>query len=235
MSQEREAGTPEASRPRIRLVLSAQAERYVRRDAPIDVRRMAAGGALPLPPTELATALFALMHDPDSEVKERAKQSLENLPESVRRTVVRSEVHPAVLSYLARVHREDPELMEELALNNHADDATVAFLATLPIRRVIDIVANNQERLLRCPEIVDALGANNLTGRAQIDRILSFLGLDRPAAETLEPDEDCAWPDPDEISDEAAQAALRAVLGNDASGLAPAQLREDGEELSEEE
>ena len=41
-----------SERAKIRLTLSPQAERYVRQDAPIDVRRMAAGGALPLPPIE---------------------------------------------------------------------------------------------------------------------------------------------------------------------------------------
>ena len=66
---------------KIKLTLSPEAERYVRRDAPADVRRMAARGALPLPPTELATVLFALSHDPDAEVKQTARDSLEGLPE----------------------------------------------------------------------------------------------------------------------------------------------------------
>ena len=35
--------------------------------------------------------------------------------------------------------------------------------------------------MLRCPEIVEALGTNPLTGRSVIDRILSFLGLQRGA------------------------------------------------------
>ena len=51
---------------KIRLTLSPQAEKYARRDAPVEARRMAARGALPLEPVELATVLFALMHDPDS-------------------------------------------------------------------------------------------------------------------------------------------------------------------------
>ena len=64
---------------KIKLTLSPQAEKYVRRDAPVEARRMAARGALPLEPIELATVLFALHHDPDQEVKERAKQSLDDL------------------------------------------------------------------------------------------------------------------------------------------------------------
>ena len=65
---------------KIQLVLSPQAERYVRRDAPVEVRRMAARGALPLAPVELATVLFALLHDPDDQVKVEAERSLAGLP-----------------------------------------------------------------------------------------------------------------------------------------------------------
>ena len=43
---------------------------------------------------------------------------------------------------------------------------------------MVEIVSNNQERMLRHPPIVDALGANPLTGRSVIDRILSFLGIE---------------------------------------------------------
>ena len=74
-----ERSTPQ----KIRLELSPQAEKYARRDAPREVRLMAARGALPLPPVELATVLFALMHDDDAEIKSTARDSLEALPEGV--------------------------------------------------------------------------------------------------------------------------------------------------------
>ncbi len=166
---------------KIRLTLPPEAERYVRRDAPVGVRRMAAGGALPLGPVDLATVLFALVHDPDDEVKSRAQTSLEQLPDNVLETVLSGEAHPAVLSFLAHLHKDHADRMERLALNKAADDRIFVFLASLPHRRVVDIVANNQERMLRCSEIVDALGENPLTGRATIDRILSFMGIDKPA------------------------------------------------------
>jgi hypothetical protein len=220
---------------KIRLTLSPQAERYARRDAPVEVRRMAAGGALPLPPPELATVLFVLAHDPEADVKARARESLETLPEGVREAVVSGPVHGAVLSFLAQLHRDDAAVCEKLALNPACDDATFELLAALPHRRVVDIVCNNQERLLRRPAIVDALGANPLTGRAQIDRILSFLGLERPPSEALEPTDEDDWPEPEEVTDEGALAALRAVLGDDATGFDARLLQDHDEELSEEE
>lgn len=229
-------GMSEAGKQKIKLQLSPEAEKYCRTDAPLEARRMAAGGALPLAGPELATVLFVLSHDADAEVKSRARQSLEGLPESVRNAVLSGPTHPAVLSYLARVHANDAAACELLALNAACDDATLEFLASQPHRRVVDIICNNQQRLLRHPAIVDALGDNPLTGRAQIDRILSFLGLERPDTEAAESNERMDdWPDPDEITDDAAQSALKALLGDDVSGFDSVLVEDIEEDLSEEE
>jgi hypothetical protein len=210
----------------IQLVLSAQAERYVRSDAPVEVRRLAATGALPLEPVELATVLFALLHDADLEVKTRAQRSLEQLPDAVAARVLASNAHPALLGWLAQLWRDRADRMELLALNAATDDRSYAFLASLPHRRVIEIIANNQTRLLRHPEIVEALGNNPLTGRATIDRILSFLGLERPEAELSDESAAGQPQDPGGLSDESALAALRELLGDDVSAFAPDLIRE---------
>jgi hypothetical protein len=194
---------------------------------------MAAGGALPLPPIELATVLFALVHDPDEEVKARATESLSTLPESMRATVLGGPAHPAVLGYLAHVVKDDADACETLALNPRSDDGTIAFLATLPHRRVVDVVSHNQERMLREPQIVEALGANPLTSRATIDRILSFLGLERPEAEATSDLSLEILPEEATLSDADAEAALRAILGDDTRGLAE-ELVQDREPEREE-
>ena len=79
--------------------------------------------------------------------------------------------------------------------------------------------------MLRAPEIVDALGSNPLTGRAVIDRILSFLGMDQPGEEPEQAETGS-------VSQSEAEAALRAVLGDDLGQFASAlvQESEDGEE-----
>ena len=139
---------------------------------------MAARGALPLEPIELATVLFVLANDPEASVKDTARLSLANLTVHVLSTVLSGPTHPALLSFMARVHQENETRCEALALNNSTDDQTIAWLATLPHSRVVDIISQNQERMMRTEDIVDALGANPLTGRAVIERILNFLGLE---------------------------------------------------------
>ena len=196
---------------KVTLKLSPEAEKYARRDAPLEVRQMAARGALPLDPMELSTVLFVLTSDPEPEVKDTARRSLESLPDHILDSVLQGPAHPALLSFMAQIHKDDEGRCETIALNNATDDATIAWLATLPHTRVVDIISQNQERMLRHEEIVDALGANPLTGRAVIERILGFLGLDE--RETTEDD--------DEVLDEKeAEAAVLEMLGDDMGELA---------------
>lgn len=203
---------------KIKLTLSPQAQKYARRDAPVEGRRMAARGALPLEAIELATVLFALTHDPDAQVKETARSSLEQLPDPVLDTVLSGAAHPSVLAFFAQIHKSDEEKITKLALNPATDDRTVAFLATLPCPAVVDIVSQNQERLMRCEEIVDSLGNNPLTGRAVIERILTFLGMSTPAS-TGEVGEK-------PLTEEDAEAAVLALLGDELAGFAPEILAE---------
>ncbi len=196
---------------RVKLRLSPQSEKYARRDAPLEARKMAAKGALPLEPIELATVLFVLANDPVAEVKETARTSLETLPDHVISVVLAGEAHPALLSFLAHIHKESQASCEVLALNPATDDPTIAFLASLPHPRVVDIVSQNQERMMRHEEIVEALGANPLTGRAVIDRILSFLGIN---------ERDATVDDESGLGEEEAQAALLEMLGENMGEVA---------------
>lgn len=212
---------------KIRLTLSTQAERYARQDAPRDTRLMAARGALPLPAIELATVLFALTYDPDAEVKSTARDSLENLPATITNTVLSGPTHPALLSYFAESRACDAEQLEMIALNSATDDATIAQLAASPHKKIVEIISNNQKRMLRAPEIVDALGSNPLTGRVAIERILNFIGASDVAA-----DLDGRRPG-STITDQEAEAALRAVLG-DEMGQYAKQLVEETADVTEE-
>jgi hypothetical protein len=79
---------------------------------------------------------------------------------------------------------------------------------------------------MRAPQIVEALGSNPLTGRAVIERILSFLGVDQPSAEEAE---EKTGP----VSESEAEAALRAVLGEDLGQFASELVRDQDEEVQE--
>jgi len=186
---------------------------------------MAARGAIPLPPVELVTVLFILMNDPEPEVKATATESLRSLPDSLLGNILNADIHPAIIRSLAHFHSGNENHLEKIALNPNTDDSTIAFLATLSFKRLIEIIANNQERLLRSPSIVDALGDNPLTGRSTIDRILSFLGL-QTKGEQISGD---PVSELEALSQREAEEMLLAMLGADAKHLAKKLIEEDAE------
>jgi hypothetical protein len=144
-----------------------------------EARMAAARGMLPLPPKDLAQVLFALTRDDDAEIREASKKTLVGMPEGIIKGICEDvKTHLLILDFLARNLPPDSKLEEAIALNRAADDQTMVFLASLPNKRVVDIVSENQLRILRCPAIVDELAENVLTGQAQLERIIKFIELE---------------------------------------------------------
>lgn len=153
------------------------ARKFADPGSPVPVRSMAAGGALPVPPPQIAAVLYVLARDEDEGVRRKARQTIEGLPERIAVPALEAPLHPAILADFAARYTEHPDYLEKLALNPHTSDATFCLLATRPFTRLIDIVAANQTRLLRCAELLEALSENPVTSPATLDRILEFLGI----------------------------------------------------------
>jgi hypothetical protein len=162
------------------------ARRFADPAGPVESRRMAASGALPLPPPQLLSVLHALTLDPEAGVAERALASLRALPDRVADAALTAKLHPAALAACAELYQENGPRIEKIALNPATSDETCCILARLPNPRVVEILAQNQVRILRCESLVEALGENPLTGMATIDRILHFLGVERGEHEEVE-------------------------------------------------
>jgi hypothetical protein len=156
-----------------------KAARFADPNAPLEARMMAASGALPLPPPVVAQVLFALTLDPDAEVKDRARETLQNLPEAVVEGVVSAQVHPGLLAFLAEYYQEHEARLEKIAMNPATSNETLCMLAARPFPSVVDAIAHNQMRLVQCEELLEVLGENPLTGSATIERILEFLARER--------------------------------------------------------
>jgi hypothetical protein len=153
--------------------------RFVGPEASAQVKLMAARGSLPLPPQELAAALYILAGDPDPEVAAAAAKSLVDMPAAVLKGLLADNTtHPLILDFFARQLPLEHEFHETIALNRATDDETIIFQGTLPNKRLVDIISGNQLRILRTPKIVDALSENPLTGASVIDRMLKFVAME---------------------------------------------------------
>jgi len=162
--------------------------KFISPDLPKPLRLNAARGTLPLPPKDLLVAVFALSRDADHEIKKTASETLVNTPPGILKgSISDPTIHPLILDFFARNMPPNSELQETVTLNKNTDDETVAFQSRLTNKRLIDIISNNQIRILRSPFIVDALAENPMTSHAILDRIIKFMELEaRPTAQAPE-------------------------------------------------
>ena len=211
------------------------ARRFADPAGAVESRMMAASGALPLPPPQLVSVLHALTLDPDPGVAERATASLRALPDRVADAALAAKLHPAALALCAELYKDNGPRVEKIALNPATWDETCCVLAALPNPRVVEILAQNQVRILRCESLVEALGENPLTGMATIDRILHFLGVERGEHEEAEPPPTSPVAVPVPQPPEANPEAPPPVDLNDASDLEADLTDESEKELDDDE
>ncbi len=131
--------------------------------APQPARMAAARGMLPLPQEELLEVLVALQAGDDVEIAQTAKATLEEQELAALLSVAASgEISPSVLDYLARRANAGREIHEAVALNSRTPNGAIAALAASSADgSIIELIATNQQRLVRAPEIIEAVLANS--------------------------------------------------------------------------
>lgn len=152
------------------------ARRAVDPASPTPARMMAARGMAPMQPRELVTAQFALTFDADDKVRESAEKSLANLDPRIANAVLGdAQLSPHVLEYLAAALAYRDAEIERILLNPATPDRAYVHVAELCSEHVVEIIANNQARLLKAPEIARALTRNPHARKATVDRVIDFL------------------------------------------------------------
>jgi hypothetical protein len=130
--------------------------------APQAARMAAARGLLPLPQADLLEALVALRESEDAEVAEAAAATLNaQEKESLLAVAKDAGTSPAVLGYLAATKASAREIHEAVTLNASTPDDAIALLAgQTPDGSLLELIAINQQRLIRAPQIIDAIISN---------------------------------------------------------------------------
>jgi hypothetical protein len=138
--------------------------------APQPARLAAARGLLPLPQQDLLEVLVALSNNSDGEIAEAAAETLQSEnPDELLIAAKADETAPTVLAYLANQTDAKREIHEALILNRNTPDEALAVLAaTTKDGPLLELVALNQQRLVRFPQLIEAiLGNNGRTAEAE--------------------------------------------------------------------
>jgi regulator of extracellular matrix RemA (YlzA/DUF370 family) len=130
--------------------------------APQPARLAAARGMLPLQQSDLLEVLVALATSDDEQISTAATETLKaETPDSLLVAAKAPETSPNVLAYLATQVAGTHEVQEAAILNNRTPDHAIAKLAsTTASGSLLELIAVNQQRLVRYREIIDAILAN---------------------------------------------------------------------------
>ena len=130
--------------------------------APQPARLAAARGILPLPQNDLLEVLVALTTSDDAQIAAAATETLNaESAEDLLSAASAEETAPNVLAYLATLSDGTPQLHEATILNTRTPDHALAKLAaTTPHNSLLELITINQQRLVRSPEIIEAILSN---------------------------------------------------------------------------
>ena len=122
----------------------------------------AARGLLPLPQADLLEALVHLRTDGDEKIAQAAQATLTEQPIDELFHVAKSpETAPAVLGYFASLPDSSREFHETVAAHANTPDDAIALLAKgTPHGSLLELITLNQQRLIRSPEIIEAVLLN---------------------------------------------------------------------------
>jgi len=117
---------------------------------------------LPLPQADLLEALVHLSADNDATIAQAAQETLASQDASELQQIAATETTaPAVLGYLASLSTAAREIHEAIAGNGNTPDEAIALLARGTTNAsLIELITMNQQRLIRAPEIIDAVLLN---------------------------------------------------------------------------
>ena len=103
-----------------------------------------------------------LTADGDPAIAAEAQQTLASQEQNELLEAARTEaVSPSVLGYFASISGASPDLHEAVASNANTPDDAIALLArTTPNPSLLELITLNQQRLIRAPDIIDAVLSN---------------------------------------------------------------------------
>ena len=140
--------------------------------APAPAKMAAARGALPLSPEDLLEILVVMCQDQDVDLRTTALKSLNEFDADRMREVVKLTTTPTdILLYLCTWRGGKKDFYEAMVLNDSTPDTGMSELARWnKDGSLLELIAINQERMIRHPEIISALIANKASTQEAVRR-----------------------------------------------------------------
>jgi len=136
---------------------------------------MAARGMAPLRPAELLVAIYQLSFDADAAVRAAAEAAPASFPDNVINPPLGEALPAPLLHYFAtRLSDQRTAALERILYNPATADETFVMLAGRLDESLLEVVTQNEVRLLRCPAIVEALFSNKRARMSSVNRAVEL-------------------------------------------------------------
>lgn len=116
----------------------------------------------PLSPEDEVTILFVLGFDKDADVSSSARKSFDEYPAHILIDALEKKLDPAVIKRIADARKEDEAVQTMCFLNPCTDDETLKTIVETGPDEVVGVLAEERERFLEKPFLLDSLKKNPL-------------------------------------------------------------------------
>jgi hypothetical protein len=131
--------------------------------APKPAKLAAARGILPLSQTDLLEVLASLINDQDEEIASIARETLREQAktDTIVDILKTDEVSINILSYFAQADDVPREVQELVIINPKTPDSAILnFVRKTQDGNLLELIAINQQRLIRTPDLIEAIIEN---------------------------------------------------------------------------
>lgn len=142
--------------------------------SPANARAMAAKGMVPLKAEDTVCLLLQMGADASAEIAAAARESIRKSPPNMLRAACEKNIHVSFLHALAFEFSMQEDLLEAIVGNNRCADATVEYIAQRASEKLCERIAINEQRMLRAPQIIEALYKNPQMRMSTADRLIDL-------------------------------------------------------------
>ncbi|MDX2053734.1 MAG: hypothetical protein SFV15_15135 [Polyangiaceae bacterium] len=155
--------------------LPTAAQRILAPTTPVGAKKLAARGIIPgLKPGDIATVVAALTRDADPEVAQTARTTFSNLPAPILAGALESDLQESVIELFASEFSRSHGVIEHLLRMPQIGVRALEFLATAADERAGELIATNENLLLKHPTVIEKLYMNRRVRMSTADRLLEL-------------------------------------------------------------
>jgi hypothetical protein len=155
--------------------LSPAVQKALSEAAPLPVQMMAAKGVIPgAKPHELVIAISVLARRDDEKLREAATTTLAKLPPPILTGALSADLPGSVILQLVRSYSTNHEVVERILRMPRITGEALELLASGADERAGEIIATNEELMLKHPVVIEKLYMNKRVRMSTADRLIEL-------------------------------------------------------------